>query len=448
MNETSGSGDISTKLQRIARLARQSPQRALTTLAHHIDVEFLRQAYGRVRKGGAPGIDGRSAREYAERLEENLESLHERFKSGRYRAPAVRRVRIPKGSGSETRPIGIPTFEDKILQKAVAMVLEAVYEQEFHDCSYGFRPGRSAHQALQCLWQGVMAMHGGWVLDVDIRGFFDSLDHGQLRSLLDQRVRDGVLRRAIDKWLKAGVLEEGHWHRPVLGTPQGGVISPLLANVYLHYVVDRWFERVVKPRLRGSGFLIRYADDLVIVIAREDDAERVMEALERRLARFGLALHPDKTRLVAFGRPRGGTKRNPPVRPGTFDFLGFTHYWGRSRKRHWVVQRKTATDRFGRALQRVQMWIRRQRHQPVVAQHRMLCWMVRGHCAYYGITGNARRLVAFHHEVERLWRKWLDRRSRRGHMPWERFHRLLERYPLPRPVVVHSVYRTAANPSR
>jgi hypothetical protein len=256
-----------------------------------------------------------------------------------------------------------------------------------------------------------------------------------------------VLRRAIDKWLKAGVMEEGHWHRPVLGTPQGGVVSPLLANVYLHHVVDVWFEQEVKPRLRGSGFLIRYADDLVIGFAREDDARRVLEALGKRLARFGLTLHPDKTRLVPFGRPRGRSNGNPPTRSETFDFLGFTHYWGKSRKGRWVVQRKTARDRFGRALTRVQTWVRQHRHLPVSAQHRRLCWMVRGHCAYYGITGNARRLVAFRYEVERLWRKWLDRRSRQGHVPWDRFHQLLERYPLPPPTVVHSVYRTAANPS-
>jgi group II intron reverse transcriptase/maturase len=234
---------------------------ALTTLAHHIDVDFLREAYRRTRKDGAPGVDRQTADEYAQNLEANLQALLDRFKSGTYRAPPVKRVHIPKGDGSKTRPIGIPTFEDKVLQRAVAMVLEAIYEQEFLDCSYGFRPNRSAHQALDALWKTLTEMKGGWVLEVDIKGFFDSLDHGHLRGFLDQRVRDGVLRRAVDKWLKAGVMEAGVLTHPDAGTPQGGVVSPLLANVYLHEVLDRWFETQVRPRLVGRATLIRYADD-------------------------------------------------------------------------------------------------------------------------------------------------------------------------------------------
>ncbi len=261
MKETQGSENISTKLQRIAELARQRSGVALTTLAHHIDSEFLGEAYRRTRKDGAAGVDGQTAKEYAEQLEANLAALLDRFKSGDYRAPPVRRVHIPKGDGSKTRPIGVPTFEDKVLQRAVTMVLEAIYEQEFLECSYGFRPGRSAHQALQAVWKGLMRMGGGWVLEIDIKSFFDTVDHGHLRSFLDQRVRDGVIRRMIDKWLKAGVLEDGSVSYPDEGTPQGGVLSPLLANVYLHEVLDRWFERDVLPRMRGRAFLIRYADD-------------------------------------------------------------------------------------------------------------------------------------------------------------------------------------------
>jgi group II intron reverse transcriptase/maturase len=252
MNETPGSENISTKLQRIAELARQRSGVALTTLAHHIDTEFLGEAYRRTRKDGAAGVDGQTAKEYAAQLKVNLAALLDRFKSGEYRAPPVRRVHIPKGDGRTTRPIGIPTFEDKVLQRAVTMVLEAVYEQEFLECSYGFRPGRSAHQALQSAWKGLMRMGGGWVLEIDIKSFFDTVDHGHLRSFLDQRVRDGVIRRMIDKWLKAGVLEDGRVSYPDEGTPQGGVLSPLLANVYLHEVLDKWFEKDVLPRMRGK----------------------------------------------------------------------------------------------------------------------------------------------------------------------------------------------------
>src|SRR4051812_40685256 len=279
---------ISTRRQRIAELARQAPQAAFTTLAHHIDIDWLHEAYRRTRKDGAVGVDGQTAESYAADLEGNLRSLLDRAKSGRYQAPPVKRVHIPKGTGSQTRPIGMPTFEDKVLQRAVAMVLEAIYEEDFLACSYGFRPGRSAHDALRDLWRELMGLGGGWVLEVDIRSFFDELDHGHLRTFLDRRVRDGVIRRTIGKWLQAGVLEEGRLKHPVTGTPQGGVVSPMLANIYLHEVVDRWFEEEVKPRLGGRAVLIRYADDLVIAFAEERDARRVEEVLLKRLARFGL----------------------------------------------------------------------------------------------------------------------------------------------------------------
>jgi len=415
----------------------------LTTLAHHIDVEWLREAYRRTRKDGAVGVDGQTATQYAAALEGNLENLLSRFKTGQYLAPPVRRVHIPKGEGGKTRPIGVPTFEDKVLQRAVVMALEPIYEQDFRDCSYGFRPGRSAHDALESLWKGVMDVRGGWVLEVDIRSFFDAVDHRHLRNFLDQRVRDGVIRRAIDKWLKAGVMESGAWSRPKSGTPQGGVLSPLLANIYLHEVLDRWYERDVIPKMRGRSHLVRYADDFVMTFEREDDARRVHAVLAKRFARFGLTLHPDKTRLFEFRRPGKGTGGR---RPPTFDFLGFTHYWGRSRKGSPVVKRKTSKGRLARAIKRTSAWCRRYRHASVAAQHRALSRKVQGHYAYYGITGNARSLAQFVHEVERNWRKWLDRRSRKAGMDWERFRRLLQRYPLPPPRVVHSIYR-AANPS-
>ena len=314
---------VSTGCQRIAELAKQSPQMGFTSLNHHIDLHWLHEAYLRTRKDGAAGVDGQTAADYEANLQENLQSLLDRAKSGTYKAPPVRRVHIPKGTGGDTRPIGIPTFEDKVLQRAVVMVLEAVYEQDFYDCSYGFRPGRSAHQALASLWQQTMQINGGWILDVDIQKFFDTLDHAHLRELLRRRVRDGVLLRLIGKWLNAGVLEDGNLSYPDAGTPQGGVISPLLSNVFLHYVLDEWFEQVVKLHRKGRAFLIRYADDFVMGFACEEDARRVLDVLPKRFGKYGLTLHPDKTRLVPFQRPprrsarKGSAKGSPPqvIRP-------------------------------------------------------------------------------------------------------------------------------------
>jgi group II intron reverse transcriptase/maturase len=443
MKGTSCPENVSTKLQRIAELAKKAPKMVLTTLAHHIDVEFLGEAHRRTRKDGAAGVDGRTAADWAADLEGNLQSLHDRFKTGTYRAPPVRRAHIPKGDGARTRPIGIPTFEDKVLQRAVTMVIEAVYEQEFLDCSYGFRPGRSAHQALQRLWETTTEMKGGVVLEADIQGFFDNLVPAHLRSFLDQRVRDGVVRRAIDKWLKAGVLEEGRIIHPDTGTPQGGVISPLLANIYLHEVLDKWFEAEVRPRLHGRAELIRYADDFVIVFSSEKDARRVLDVLAKRFAKYGLTLHPDKTRLVPFDRPRGGVA-NKGTRPETFDLLGFTHYWGRSFRGWWIVKRQTARSRFGRALKRVSEWCRGNRHRPVAEQQQALNRKLRGHYGYYGITTNFPALRRFREEVQCVWRKWLNRRSQRARMNWERFHLLLRQYPLLPAQVTHSVHRRRA----
>jgi RNA-directed DNA polymerase len=437
MKRTSNLENVSTKLQRIAELARGAPTMVLRTLAHHIDVEFLHEAYQRTRKDGATGVDGQTAAAYEAELEQNLQSLLDRFKSGTYFAPPVRRVHIPKGDG-DTRPIGIPTFEDKVLQRAVAMVLESVYEQDFLDCSYGFRPARSAHQALDALWTGLMGMGGGWVFEVDIRRFFDSVDHRHVREILDQRVSDGVIRRTIDKWLKAGVQENGTVSYPDLGTPQGGVISPLIANVYLHTVLDVWFEQEVRPRLEDKAFLVRYADDFVIVFAQELDARRVMEVLPKRFGKYGLTLHPEKTRLVDFRRPSNDD------RGGNFDLLSFTHFWGTSQKGNLVVQRKTSRSRFGRALKRVTTWCRWNRHLPIREQHAALRRKLVGHYNYFGIIGNYRSLRRFFREVQLAWRKWLDRRSNNAPMLWNRFVLLLDRYPLPAPRIVH---RLAAKPT-
>jgi RNA-directed DNA polymerase len=434
MAETQSSTTVSTKLDRIARLAKDRPETPLTALAHHIDVAWLREAYGYTRKGGARGVDGVSARMYEERLDTNLESLLARVKAGNYFAPPVRRVHIPKGDGSQTRPIGIPTFEDKVLQRAVAMVLEAVYEQQFYDFSYGFRPGRSAHQACLQLRESTVHWAGGWIVEVDIKKFFDTVDHGRLRDILRQRIRDGVLLRLIGKWLNAGVLEDGALHYPDEGTPQGGVISPLLANIYLHEVLDTWFVRDVLPRLRGRAQLVRYADDVAILFAQKSDAERVFRVLPKRFNKYGLSLHSDKTRLVPFKRP--DHIEAIAEGPGTFDLLGFTFYWSRSRRGRWLVKRRTAKDRFSRTLRRFTRWCKGHLHLPVSRQHRTLCRKLEGHYAYFGVSYNAPMLRRLWHQVKHVWRRALARRSSRG-FAWKRMHALLQRYPLPPPRIVH-----------
>jgi group II intron reverse transcriptase/maturase len=438
MGGTSSPETISTKQQRIAKLAKEE-KRALTTLAHHLDIDWLKEAFRRTRKDGATGIDGQTAGEYESQLEGNLQSLLNRAKSGEYRAPAVRRVHIPKGDGSSTRPIGIPTFEDKVLQRAVQMVLEPVYEQEFRNCSYGFRPGRSAHHALQDFWNQMMNIRGGWVVEVDIKSFFDTLDHRHLQELLRLRVRDGVLLRLIGKWLNAGVMEAGQVTRPSAGTPQGGVISPLLANIYLHKVLDEWVEEEVLPRMNGRAFLVRYADDFVMGFSNEKDARRVMDVLPKRFSRYGLTLHPEKTRLLRFEPPREG---RPP--PESFDFLGFTHFWAKSLTGRWMVKQRTASNRFRRALKKISVWCRDNRHAALAEQHQHLSAALRGHYGYFGIPGNSATIGRFQYEVSRVWQKWLARRSQRG-LTWAHFTELLRRFALPPPRVRAFTFR-AANP--
>ena len=449
MQDIPRSETISTKQQRIATLAQEAPGRAFTSLNHYLDLEWLREAYRRTRKDGAAGVDGMTAEVYAEHLEANLQDLLDRAKSGRYLAPAVRRVHIPKGDGRKTRPIGIPAFEDKVLQRAVAMILEPIYEQDFLDCSYGFRPRRSAHQALEALRKQHDRFKCRWILEVDIKAFFDDLDQAHLRTFLRRRVQDGVLLRLIGKWLNAGVLDRGELSFPEAGTPQGGVISPLLANIYLHEVLDDWFEREVKPRLSGPAYIVRYADDFVVGLANRDDARRVWAVLPKRFGKYGLTLHPEKTRLVPFQRPpvRPGFPGSRPVQPpGTFDMLGFTHFWAKARKGIWVIKRKTAKDRFTRAIKRITDWCRAHRHWSITEQHRALCQMLKGHYAYFGITGNAWSLKRLQHEVMWIWRKWLGRRSQRNFMSQERFFQILERFPLPPPIAVHSTLRLEAKP--
>jgi group II intron reverse transcriptase/maturase len=409
---------------------------AFISLNHYLDVEWMEYAFECTRKDGAVGVDGQTAEGYAVNLRQNLLGLIDRLKSGRYRAPPVRRHYIDKTGGGQ-RGLGIPSFEDKVAQRAIVMLLEPIYEQTFLGCSFGYRPGRNAHQALQVLHTGVMKQRGHWVLEVDIRRYFDSIPFAPLREILAKRVTDGVVRRLIDKWLKAGVLEAGQVHYPEAGTPQGGVVSPILSNVFLHHVIDKWFTQQVQPRLRGPSTLVRFCDDFVMLFAHKEDAERVQAVLGKRLGRFGLQLHPDKTRLVDFrpvGSPSAGEEQ---MLSTTFVFLGFAHVWGASRKGNRVVRQFTAKERFARSLKAFNQRCQRMMHWPLKAQYDRLCRMLKGHYGYFGISGNYRRLVRLHHEVRRVWRYWLSRRSSKSYLTWERYARVLQRLALPLPRIVH-----------
>jgi RNA-directed DNA polymerase len=410
---------------------------ALCSLHHVIDLDWMKEAYRLTRKDGAPGIDGVTAADYEVNLETRLLDLLERIKSGRYRAPPVRRAYIPKADGSQ-RMLGIPTFEDKVAQRAITMVLETVYEEDFYPCSYGFRPGRSAHQALRNMQNVLWAKRLYWVIDLDIQKYFDSIPHSHLRAFLDQRVTDGVIRRMIDKWLNAGAVEDGLLRRTAEGSPQGGVVSPCLSNIFLHHVLDEWFETEVRPRLRGGCTMARYADDALMAFDNIVDAQRVLAVLDKRLGRFGLTLHPDKTRLVDFRPRRTESTRHPETEGTNFDFLGLTHVWGRSRKGKDMVMQVTAKGRFARALAAVSDWCRKHRNWSIRDQHRHLSSMMRGHFAYYGVGGNARRLRWFAHQVVRIWRKWLSRRDRQSVFRWTRLNEILKRHPLPPARILHS----------
>jgi RNA-directed DNA polymerase len=430
---------MSPGLLKVVERAKTEPEGRFHSLAHLMDVPALMRAYQRMRKDAAVGVDEVTKEQYGQDLENNLRDLHERLVTKRYRHQPIRRVHIPKDKG-KTRPIGISAFEDKLVQDAVREVLEAIYEQDFLDCSRGFRPKRSAHDAIRALDRIAHRGKVSWILEADIATFFDSLDRTKLLEMLQIRVADGSLLRLIGKCLHVGVLDGTAYVAPDTGTAQGSVLSPLLGNVYLHYVLDQWFEREVKPRLRGEAFLVRYADDFVMTFEVQDDAERVMEVLGKRMGRFGLTLHPDKTRLLPFRRPpaaqRGGNG------PATFDFLGFTLYWRRARSGRWGMMCKTRHARLRRSVQAVADWCRRHRHLPVKAQHAALTRRIQGHFNYFGVSGNFRSLLMLVAEAKRAWYKWLRRRSQQAHLNWERFDELLKRFPLPRPRIVVRIWGT------
>lgn len=435
MANASTLGGMSPQLSKVVERARSEPEGRFHALAHLIDVPALKRAYARMRKDAAAGGDGITKEQYGQNLEEHLESLHVRMVAGHYRHRPILRVHIPKASG-KTRPIGISVFEDKLVQDSVREVLEAVYEQDFLECSYGFRPGRSAHDAVRTLNRIVRQGEVRWILEADIQSFFDSLDRKMLTKLLQTRIADGSLLRLIGKCLHVGVLDGVEFSEPDTGTAQGSVLSPLLGNVYLHYALDDWFERQVKPRLRGKATLIRYADDFIMAFEHQDDARRVQAVLGKRLERFGLTLHPDKTRLLHFERPSKYADKGP----GTFDFLGFTFYWRRTRTGNWGMACKTRSASLRRFITNVYSWCRRHRHQPIADQHLALRRRIQGHFNYFGVNGNFRSLLQVCAAAERSWFQWLRRRSDRKRMTWQRYQAILSRSPLPRPRIMVQIW--------
>jgi group II intron reverse transcriptase/maturase len=405
-----------------------------TALAHHITGERVWENLCKIPKHSAPGVDGQTVAQAKESFEAWIEPMLASMHRGGYPAPVIRRVYIPKPGKQERRPLGVPCVADRALQRSTAEVLSAIYEQDFLPCSFGGRPGLGAHRALASLHEVIAGRKVGWVLEADLKNFFGSLVHGWLLRFVEHRVGDPRLISLIRRWLKAGILEDGEIHPNEEGTPQGGSISVLLSNVYLHYVLDLWFERVVKPRLRGEAYLVRYVDDFVLCFQYREDALRVQEALGKRLGKFGLSLEPSKTKLVEFGRfAHKYAARRGRARPETIYFLGFTLYCTRNRQGNFKVGLRTEKSRLQRSLSKLSDLMRRMRHLPVREQVCNLNQVLRGHFAYYGIAGNFRALQKVHRFVERYWHQMLCSRSRKGYLRWAVFHRIKARFPLQRP---------------
>ena len=429
--------DASSALNRVRQAVRKDGNARFTALLHHVTVERLRGAYRAIRPGAAPGVDEVTWHAYGQGLEENLRDLHGRVQRGAYRAKPSRRAFIPKPDG-RLRPLGVAALEDKIVQRALVEVLNAIYEEDFLGFSYGFRPRRSPHGALDALAVAITTRRVNWVLDADIRGFFDTLDHEWLVCFLEHRIADKRVLRLIQKWLRAGVIEDGKWSQTGVGTPQGASVSTLLANVYLHYVFDQWVHQWRGRHPRGDVIVARYADDFVLGFEHRDDAERFLADLRKRFARFGLELHPGKTRLIEFGRFAARDRaRRGEGKPETFEFLGFTHICAKTRRGRFKLQRITSKKRLRAKAREVKAEMRRRRHHPIPDQGRWLAGVLHGHYRYYAVPDNSRALRAFRGELVQGWRRTLRRRSQRTRITWERIGRLQRRW-LPQPRILHS----------
>ena len=426
-----------TDIDRISVLAKEDLQRQFFSIAHLITPGELYVAFQCLRREASAGIDGVTYEEYEKSAEGNIRELHQRLKDGTYQCQPLRRVYIPKENGKQ-RPISIPTLEDKIVQKAVVELLNAIYEQDFLPCSYGFRPKRGPHQALDEVGRVLCTQPAEWVLEIDITTYFDSIVRKQLMEMIEKRVRDGSVLRLLWKWIKVGVIEEGRLLTSETGTGQGQPISPLLANIYLHVVLDEWFEKVVKARLKGKAYEIRFADDAILCFQYREDAEKVLSVLPKRFAKYGLTLHPEKTRLIEFGRLAENNAKRRGKKPATFDFLGFTHICARSRKGKFTVHVKTIRKRLRRGLKAVAAWCQEHRHDPVSEQQKALNAKLRGHYQYYGLPTNYHSLRQFYREVRRIWKAWLSRRTRGHQMSWERYNAILRKFPLSLPRITHA----------
>lgn len=425
-----------SELDRVREVARRNKGERFTALLHHITIERLREAFGALAKKAAPGVDGVTWKGYAVKLEENLRDLHTRLHQGRYRARPSRRVYISKSDGRK-RPLGVAALEDKVLQRTVAAVLNTIYETDFLGFSYGFRRGRSQHDALDALATGIQMKKVNWVLDADIRGFFDSIDHDWMVRFVEHRIADRRLLRLIQKWLTAGVMENGEWTKVEEGTPQGATISPLLANIYLHYVLDLWIQQWRKRHAYGDVIMVRWADDFIVGLERREDAERLVVELRARLRKFNLELHPEKTRLIAFGRFAAQRRKERGFKkPETFTFLGFTHMCGKTRAGKFQLRRHSEKKRMRQKLQEIKLELHRKRHLPIPAQGIWLAAVVRGFFAYHAVPTNVHALQAFKTQIVRHWLHALRRRSQRHRMKWSRMRKISERW-LPKPRILH-----------
>jgi group II intron reverse transcriptase/maturase len=426
-----------TDIDRIAELAREDPKRQFVSIAHLITVEKLEEAFRSLRKDASAGIDGVTYEQYETNVEENIRQLHRRLVEGKYRVQPLRRVYIPKEDGKQ-RPISIPALEDKLVQKVAVALLNAIYEQDFLECSYGFRPGRGQHQALDEVGRIICTRPTGWILEIDIRSYFDSIVRSALVEMIKKRVNDGSVLRLIQKWIKVGVIDDGKRLVSETGTGQGQPISPLLANIFLHYILDQWFEEVVKPRLKGEAYEIRFADDAILCFQHKEDAEKVLSVLPKRFEKYGLTLHPEKTRLIEFGRQAARNAKRQGKKPETFNFLGLTHVCARSRQGKFTVHVKTIAKRLRRGLKAIADWCKQHRHDPVKEQQKALNAKLRGHYQYYGRPTNYRSIWQFYRRVRRTWREWLSRRTRGRTLTWDRFAEILRQYPLLRPRITHT----------